>query len=179
MFKFFIILSSFILRQKCHSSEITNITPPCGGYYGEILEKIRSYIYYFVKVQIVITILTTTPQSTTSRIVNQSVNGPAGQHLTSEYINLLRSTTVRCGHFSYNFNASSPFYGHCYLSYDCSDPQPAPGNWVSAPKVRKHHLYIMTMTNVQICKEHRVGENRTYYYSPYAARINAEDTDIA
>ena len=48
------------------------------------------------------------------------------------------STTVRCGHFSYNFNESSPFYGHCYLSYDCSDPQPAPGDWVSAPKVRKY-----------------------------------------
>ena len=43
----------------------------------------------------------------------------------------------RCGHFSFNFNESSPFHGHCYLSYACSDPQPAPGNWVSAPKVRK------------------------------------------
>ena len=51
--------------------------PPCGGYYGEI-EKITFFLELFVNVLIVITILTTTPQSTTSRIVNQNVNGHAG-----------------------------------------------------------------------------------------------------
>merc|ERR1712210_179673 len=28
--------------------------------------------------------------------------------------------SCRCQHFSYNYNQSSPFYQHCYLSYQCT-----------------------------------------------------------
>ena len=64
-------------------------------------------------------------------------------------------SSCRCGHYSFNYNTSGLFSGHCYLSYRCEDPLPSVGEWVSAPKV---------------CKEHRVGENTTYYYSPHADR---------
>ena len=89
----------------------------------------------------------------------------------------------RCGHFSYNFNVTSPFFSHCYLSYDCADPQPAPGEWISAPKVRikltsTQHNISMWILNFQVCKEHQVGHNRTYYYSPYADRINRANWDV-
>ena len=43
--------------------------------------------------------------------------------------------SCRCQHYSYNYNQSSPFYHHCYLSYHCADPQPAT-DWISGPKVR-------------------------------------------
>merc|ERR1719334_1412721 len=51
-------------------------------------------------------------------------------------------SSCRCGHYSFNFNTSGFYSGHCYLSYGCEDPLPSVGEWVSAPKV---------------CKEHRVG----------------------
>ena len=66
-------------------------------------------------------------------------------------------SSCRCGHFSYNYNSSGPFFGHCYLSYSCQDPQSSRGEWVSGPKV---------------CKEHRLG-NSTYYYSPHNGRLAA------
>ena len=47
--------------------------------------------------------------------------------------------TMRCEHYSYNYNQSSPYYRHCYLSYHCTDPLPAIGNWISGPKVRPSH----------------------------------------
>eukprot|EP00090_Calanus_glacialis_P044844 TRINITY_DN80436_c0_g1_i1.p1 TRINITY_DN80436_c0_g1~~TRINITY_DN80436_c0_g1_i1.p1 ORF type:complete len:137 (+),score=33.23 TRINITY_DN80436_c0_g1_i1:47-412(+) len=64
-------------------------------------------------------------------------------------------SSCRCGHYSFNFNTSGLFSGHCYLSYSCEDPLPSIGEWVSGPKV---------------CKEHMVGEENTYYYYPYADR---------
>ena len=64
-------------------------------------------------------------------------------------------SSCRCGHYSFNYNTSGLFSGHCYLSYRCQDPLPSVGEWVSAPMV---------------CKEHRVGENTTYYYYPHADR---------
>ena len=62
--------------------------------------------------------------------------------------------SCRCGHYSFNYNTSGEFAGHCYLSYTCDAPLPSVGEWVSGPK---------------ICKEHKlIGRNITYYYRPYA-----------
>ena len=57
---------------------------------------------------------------------------------------------TRCGHYSYNVNQTSPYHRHCYLSYACSDPQPAPGTWVSGPKVRRSEECDVVIINYEI-----------------------------
>ena len=57
---------------------------------------------------------------------------------------------TRCGHYSYNVNQTSPYRGHCYLSYACSDPQPTPGTWVSGPKVRRSEECDVVIINYEI-----------------------------
>ena len=92
--------------------------PPCGGYYGQHpAQRSRSLIRTFPDCDFYFDYYT-----------SSSVRSLAD-------CKRLCVASCRCQHYSYNYNQSSPFYHHCYLSYHCADPQPAT-DWISGPKVR-------------------------------------------